>query len=154
MEQLPRAFVVSTFEVLVDDESVLKRLVAEDFDPAERVLLERQPNVSMGRTSARGRAEVLTYHPEHVRVAVETRSEAFLVLSDTFYPGWRAYVDGEEVEIFRANYLFRAVRVPRGSSSVEFRYSPLSYRVGKLLSVIGVIAVGAVWWFRGRSFSG
>lgn len=147
VEQLPRAFIASEFEVFGDEQAVLRRLVSPDFDPARRVLLEQRPEGLESRpdTTDRARAEVVSYRPEHVTVEVESNRDALLVLSDTYYPGWRAYVDGEEIEILRANHLFRAVRIPRGSSLVEFRYVPRAYQIGKLLTLVAAIAIAALW---------
>ena len=64
-----------------------------------------------------------------------------LVLSDTYYPGWRAFVDGVERPILRANHVFRAVVVPTGAREVVFSYEPDSFRYGLLVSV----AAAALW---------
>jgi uncharacterized membrane protein YfhO len=73
-----------------------------------------------------------------VRLAVDTSSDAFLVLTDVWFPGWTATVDGQRVPVYRADYLFRAVRVPSGSHVVEFTFMPESYQRGRLISVIGL----------------
>jgi hypothetical protein len=65
-----------------------------------------------------------------VTVQVATPHESFLVFSDAFYPGWRAYVDGLERPILRGNMLFRVVQVPEGSHDVVFRFEPLSVLLG------------------------
>jgi hypothetical protein len=142
VEQLPRAFIVHQFEVLDDPEAVLRRLVQEGFDPRRTVLLESQPPGSIrgpAAGDARGEAEVISYSPERILIEATTEREGFLVLCDTFYPGWKARVDGEPVPQMNADYLFRAVPVPAGSSVVELRYEPFSYRLGIWLSLLGVV---------------
>ena len=62
-----------------------------------------------------------------------------------FLPGWEASVNDEEVEIFRANFLFRAVRVPVGRSVVDFRYQPRSHDLGKLASLLGLALIQGLW---------
>ena len=64
---------------------------------------------------------------------------AWLVLTDTYYPGWRAYVNGSQAEVVPANYAFRAVRIPKGGSEVVFTYEPASYRLGVF---IGLLSLG------------
>jgi uncharacterized membrane protein YfhO len=64
-----------------------------------------------------------------------------LVLGDNYYPGWKAFVDGREVPIERVDYLFRGVRIGPGASTVEFRYEPLSWRIGWIVSLIALIAL-------------
>jgi uncharacterized membrane protein YfhO len=61
-----------------------------------------------------------------------------LVMSDTFYPGWRAYVDGQPTSVVRANYALRGICLPAGNHEVVFRFEPVLLRVGIVLSVIGL----------------
>ena len=77
-----------------------------------------------------------------MRLQVETEADGFLVLTDTYMPGWRATINGKSTEILRANYAFRAVRIPAGHHDVEFNYQPLSFQIGAYVSVIG-----SVLWF-------
>jgi uncharacterized membrane protein YfhO len=63
-------------------------------------------------------------------------------LTDVYYPGWTASVDGTAVPIHRANYAFRAVAVPPGRHVVEFHYRPASVRYGLLLSLAGALVLG------------
>jgi len=65
----------------------------------------------------------------------------YLVLTDTFYPGWRAYVDGVETPIYQANYLFRAVPLNAGDHEVRFVYRPKSFAVGAALSLTFLLTV-------------
>jgi uncharacterized membrane protein YfhO len=89
-----------------------------------------------------GKVEVVTYEPNSVVLKSETAQDSFLYASDAFYPGWRAYVDGQRTEILRANLAFRAVKVPAGEHTVLFRYVPISFYVGLVLTVIGFILSG------------
>jgi uncharacterized membrane protein YfhO len=85
------------------------------------------------------------------RVAIRTSADAaaWLVLTDAWFPGWRAWVDGREQPVARANYGFRAIWLPAGRHEVEFRYRPRSLTWGAALSLgAAVFAVGLVW--RGR----
>jgi uncharacterized membrane protein YfhO len=68
-------------------------------------------------------------------------------LADVFYPGWKAYIDGQPAEIYRANYLFRAVQVEAGGHLVEFRYEPLSFKLGVGLTCLTliIVAAGVIW---------
>ena len=68
----------------------------------------------------------------------------YLVLADTFYPGWQARIDGERAAILRANYAFRAVALDAGEHEVVFRYRPLSFIVGVACSGISLVGVFVV----------
>ncbi len=90
-----------------------------------------------------------------VRVAVSARAPGRLVLLDTFYPGWKAEVNGRETEIRPANAAFRAVAVPAGRSEVRFRYRPASAVVGGAVSVVSLLVLVAltVLGYRRRRWS-
>jgi uncharacterized membrane protein YfhO len=77
-----------------------------------------------------------------------------LVVSDSYYPGWRAWVDGNSVAIHRVNYGFRGVVVPAGRHTVEMEYEPASFQVGLFLSLAAAAALaawGAALYVRSRS---
>jgi len=80
---------------------------------------------------------------DRIVLAVEGGSGGELILTDSFYPGWQAWVDGEPVSIRRADEAFREVLVPPGMHTVEFRYEPASFRVGLFLSLLTLAALTA-----------
>jgi len=100
-----------------------------------------------GRASARtddGRAVSVTWRedgPTRVILALDAPAPATLTLADSFYPGWRAALDGAPVPIERAGEIFRAVRVPPGRHTVSFEYRPSGFRVGLFLMLLAA-AVG------------
>jgi uncharacterized membrane protein YfhO len=73
-------------------------------------------------------------------VEVDARAPCILVLSDAYYPGWKAKIDGETTEIFPAYYAFRGVLVPAGKHTVEYIYFPLSLKIGLLISAAALFA--------------
>lgn len=96
-----------------------------------------------------GQAQISQESANTVQVAVDAPVGGWLWLADTWYPGWSASIDGEAVEIFRMNYLFRGVWVPAGSEQVTFAYRPTVFQVGLVLTLTGVMSVAAlavVWW--------
>lgn len=78
--------------------------------------------------------------PGEYRLQVDSARKQFLVLSDSFYPGWEASVDGQQVTIHRANQAFRAIVMPAGKHEVEFRYRPKSFLYGAWISGVTLIA--------------
>jgi hypothetical protein len=77
---------------------------------------------------------------------VSSQSTGWLVLSDVWYPGWQAWVDGEIATLERADYLFRAVEVPAGSHQVEFIYRPYSFYIGAVISLITILGLVGYFW--------
>ncbi len=136
---LPRAFLAPRVTSLRNSGSVLARLSAPDFDPLSELLLEEQTDAPQGTQSrAQGAANIIDYQDRQVIVQTVNDEPAFLFLGDSYYPGWKAYVDGQQARLYRADYLFRAVPVPAGEHTVEFRYQPDSLTLG-----IGISAVAA-----------
>ncbi|MHC5079084.1 MAG: YfhO family protein [Planctomycetota bacterium] len=149
---LPRAFVVRDFRVL-DEGAMLRHLASKSFRPDRTVLLEEDPGFlpAKGGGPPTDTAKILAVHPDRVTVKVTAGAEGFLFLGDNHYPGWRATVNGKEAKIFRANYAFRAVRVPEGAGTVvEFTYRPLSFRIGAGLSLFMLLlwGIGFAWILR------
>ncbi|BAL99008.1 MULTISPECIES: YfhO family protein [Caldilinea] len=87
--------------------------------------------------SAQDRAEIIEYDPERVRIRTQSTQPALLVLSDSFYPGWSATIDGRPALIKPVNGLFRGVVVPGGEHEVIFIFEPTGWREGLLLAMAG-----------------
>ena len=142
LDVLPRAYVVHAARVLPDDEAVLATLADPAFDPAREVIVAQigasaSQQVAGRRTQGSpGEGAVIeAYEPERVVVRAELAEPGYLVLGDTHYPGWEAWVDGQPTVILRANLLFRAVALEAGEHVVEFRYRPASLRWGAAISL-------------------
>ncbi len=152
-DALPRAYLVSRFDVCGPEEA-LSRIAAGNFEYQTTVLLEKAPGmVPLSDSPAREPATIVSYSPERVEIQTRSQGERLLVLTDTYFPGWKAFVDGVPTEILRANYLFRAVRVRSGLHTVVFEYQPASFRNGvalSLTSLAGFAVLSAASWFRGR----
>jgi hypothetical protein len=158
LDVLPRAFVVHRARLMEDDESVVAAMRDESFRPDEEVILaEASPrwgaSVSLQATLNPDQVTIISYEPERVIIEADLASEGYLVLTDTYYPGWRAYVDGEESPIIRANLLFRAIGLSAGQHRVEFSYEPASLKIGAAVSsaMLLAIVVGLGWWLARRS---
>ena len=132
---LPRARLVSGAVIAPGDEEGLAALMSDDF-PRDRSIVLPSGEARPPAPGPAGEARISVDEPDRVRVEIEPRTDGWLVLSDSDYPGWRAWVDGEEREILRANVAFRAVAVHPGNRHVVFRYEPLSFRVGRVLAIV------------------
>ncbi len=82
-------------------------------------------------------ASIVSYTPERVVIRARSERPSFLILKDSYYPGWQAAVNGEPAEIVATNLLFRGVPVPAGESEVVFWYGPQSWQTGLRLSLAG-----------------
>ena len=79
-----------------------------------------------------------------VSLQAQAAREGYLVLGETWAPGWHAWLDGREVPVLRANVIHRALRLPAGPHRVEFRYVPAAFRLG-LYGTAAALAVLLAW---------
>lgn len=141
-EAMPRAFIVPEAKVFPRRELVQAELRSPSFDPRKTVLLQEE-TLKTPAGGGRGEARVLAYRSEEVLIrASVSGGGGWLVLSDAFYPGWQATVDGKPVKIYRADYAFRAVPLSEGTHLVHFLYNPSTYRLGRSISLATLLLIG------------
>jgi hypothetical protein len=137
---LPRALVVHRALSAADHEAAWKAVMTPGFDPAREVVVEGDVSVD-----ATPRAPAIIqfdrHTPNELQLRVATSAEGYLVLSEVWYPGWRAWVDGAPAPVLRANYAFRAVYLPPGEHVVRMTYAPSRWPVGLAISATTLIAV-------------
>jgi hypothetical protein len=95
------------------------------------------------------RAEILKLEDTDVKIQTQTAAPAFLVLSDVFYPGWQATIDGQPTKIYQTNYVQRGVKVPAGEHVVEYRFEPMSFKLGAGIS-LAALSLSGYWVWRGH----
>lgn len=143
---LPRAFLVPRLEVIADRATLQDRL-ANGFDDLRQVAFVEAPPPSgfLGEATTLREATVTftADEPEHLRLRVDVPRRSFLFLADQDYPGWQARVNGEPTQILRANYAFRLVEVPAGTSTVEFRFRPSIVLFGAGISLAATLGLAA-----------
>ena len=131
---LPRAWIVHSARQS-EPNKILQTLSRGEADPREMALLEKEtPRLSQPENASEDRVSVVSYGADRIELDVSTGASGLLVLSEIYYPAWRAYVDGEPVSLYRTNYLFRGVPIPEGDHTVELRYESTSLRLGMAIS--------------------
>ena len=142
----PRAFIVYRSQAVADHESAWAAIQAPGFDPAYTVLVEG--GKALAGDASEGRAVITSYSLNEIGLEAEAASEGYLVLSEVYYPGWRAYVDGTEKPLLRANYAFRAVYLEPGLHQVRLTFAPTSWKVGLLIGAATWLAL--LFWGAGQ----
>ncbi len=141
-DALPRAYFAPRAYDAQDNAEAIARLTAPDFDP-------RRETVIMGSETDLPSLDVEDATPSKVwpvtvneqginrlKLTVNAPSAGYVVLTDTFYPGWQATVDGQASDILQANLAFRAVAVKAGRHEINFNYRPLSFTFGLWTSIV------------------
>jgi hypothetical protein len=141
----PRAFMAAGVVVCEDDEEVLRQIRAADCQPLTvfmpRAEIEKLPPEYRGMpgTANTGRPRSVSierYSANRVVMRVQTDNDGLLVLSDTWFPGWTAKINGSSTPVLRVNHTLRAVALNAGNARVEFIYRPLSFIAGIALSAV------------------
>ncbi len=142
-DPLPRTYAVAGVRVAPEPEAYA--LVQQDsFDPRHEVILDQgSPRAPVPSFS--GVTRLLWRRADALAVEADLSEPGYVVVVEAYQSGWRATVDSEPAEVFRANLLFRAVRVPAGHHVVEMAYRPPAAVLGALLSAAGV-SLGVLWW--------
>jgi hypothetical protein len=174
---LPRGWLVKDFRVL-DSNEILWKLNSREFHPDGVVLLEEEPleqknkvgdqtgpplrstnapsppftevGTTRNRGALGGLVQFVSESNNRLKLGVRAAENSFLVLSDTYFPGIKAYVNGKEEKIYRANYAFRAIPLTAGTHEVEFIYDPLSFKVGTIITFLAIISLIGIGWFQRR----
>lgn len=142
MEALGNAWFVDQYQLVDDANQEMEAL--NNFDPSSTVIVDKRFSPYLeGWKPVSDSAAVITlvsYAPNKLNYKSKSTSDQIAVFSDVYYPhGWKAYVDGAEKPHFRANYVLRAMVIPAGDHTLEFRFEPETYFTGEKISLAGSI---------------
>jgi hypothetical protein len=143
----PRTFLVWNADPVTSQDEALQRISEPGFDLRGTVVVEAlaAPIRDLGHSVDRAGAEIVRYDPADVTVSVRDNPQTgLLVLTDTWAPGWEAWVDGSPAPVYRVNGVVRGVMVGLGDHTVRFRYSPSGFAAGVAMALAGLGAVVAL----------
>lgn len=138
-QSLPRTIAVANSIVLHSENDQLETVLSESFDTEDAVIIENglprdTPSDFIGSST------ILSYLPSQVILEANLSAPGYVVLSDTYDPNWKVFVDDREKKVLRANYAFRAVEVPLGLHKIRFSYEPIWITLGLYGTIVGIIA--------------
>ncbi len=154
-EAVPNAYIVTRINFAKSKDEALEKLLAPDVNWFNAAVIESQSaetGRSMERTEANqlalsfpyarvGSAELYRRGSNHQLVFTDSADPGYLIVTEQWFPGWNATLDGNSVPILKANHAFRAVEIPAGKHTVEFRYLPVPFLLGCLLTVMMVLTL-------------
>ncbi len=130
-----------------DIEQAHALILAEDYDPNFLATIENGPEFN---NDGHGVLEVIQYSPNKIKIGVQSSSQALLVLSDMFYPGWQAYIDKTPAIIYRTNGIFRGVLLPEGQHIVTMQFFPKSLQQGLGFFIISILFCVSLVFYKQR----
>jgi len=113
------------------------------FDPSQTALVEEPLTFRLEQSDPFATATIVKHDSMSIEIQTDSRSPAFLVLRDIYYPGWKATIDGVHTHIFRTNYILRGILVPAGGHIIRFDYTPMSFYWGALISTLTLLILAA-----------
>jgi hypothetical protein len=143
---LPRARMVYRYQVASSDSNARDIVKAGQFDYRNSVVLEAGPGFASVETeSIANQVTITRREPARMELDVTTAQAGILVLSEVYYPEWKASLDGQPVAIYPADYFLRGITVPAGTHRIEMYYDGRRARTGLLISIVTfVFALGAL----------
>jgi hypothetical protein len=143
---LPRAFVVHEAVQATSAADAMKRTLDDALDPGRTAVLE-QPLALTPAPDASQSVSVSVINPQESRIDVDTSAAGLLLISEAYYPGWRAEIDGRPATLMRADYALEGLPVEAGRHTVTLSYDPASFKIGvalTLLSVVGLLVIATL----------
>ncbi len=95
---------------------------------------------------------LIEHQPPYLKYESQSSTKGFVVFSEIYYPkGWHAFIDGNEVPLLRADYVLRALEVPAGKHTIEFKFEPKPYTIGNKVTmasgwVLLIVVLGCLGW--------
>ena len=140
---MPMVYIPRTAITVNNQAQRLSMIVAREFQPAQLAIVESATPLTI--ENAVGKATLVSFLPSSVTVRTDMETPGLLVLAQSLLPGWIAEVNGTPTEILRTNHALCGVIVPKGASTIEFRYEPATFRYGAIISAASLTLVLALF---------
>lgn len=143
---LPRVFLASDYKLIHSDQEIITALFSPQLNRRQTLILEEKPQPEP-QEAGEGRVEIARYRSTEIVMQVDTPAPKLLFLSDTYDPGWKAWIDQSPAKIYRADYDFRAIAVPSGRHLVRLSYEPQAFRWAMFIAggVIFILLGGSIY---------
>ncbi len=158
-QALPRVFLVSNYEVRAPLD-ILHAMHDGAFDPRQLVLFDKSPQ-GLGALpgtpvdTTKEHAEITGYKNESIEIKASAATDRLLFMSETWYPDWSATIDGKPTTIYKADYAFRAIKVPAGDHTFKLTFEDPHYKTGRAISLTAnILAIAGLIAGLGSVLSG
>ena len=138
-ETMQRAFIVRDARIIQNKSEIFNVLQDNNFNITEEIILEQNPGVPIHNEGKFENVKIARYTPNRIDLEINMTNPGFLVLSEIWYPGWKAYDNNRKSEVYKTDYALRSIFVVEGEHHISFIYEPESYSIGKKISVLSLI---------------
>jgi hypothetical protein len=135
-DAFPRVFLANKYIVRKDPQQILLTMFTLGNNLKNEVVLEENPNIKLDGS---GSVNIKNYTANKIFIEANSNGNTMLFISDSYNSGWKAFVDGKEAKIYRADFSFKSIVLPKGKHMVEFIFMPLSFYLGLIGAGIGLI---------------
>lgn len=133
---LPRAYFANEVVEVKSDQEEFTKLLDPNFDLGEKATSQEFKFLNRKLTA---KVSFVDYQDQNLTLSAQTDQEAPLILTNVYYPGWKAYIDGQAISIHKVDFMFQSIIVPQGNHKIEFKYQPNSFYNGLYLSLTGLV---------------
>ena len=136
---LPRVFLTTNYITLKSDQEIIDKVFDKNFD-LRTIILEEEPSIQIQKLEENiVEPKIIKYEPNQATFSTNPKNNSLLFLSDAYDADWHSYIDGKKSNILRADYALRAVAVPAGEHTVDFKYQPKAFVIGAIASLSGIL---------------
>jgi len=134
------AWFVENTEIANDANEEIKKM--NNFNPTTTAIIDKRFSKELFKFTKDTTAKInlTSYKPNHLTYTTTSKSNQLAIFSEIYYDkGWNAYIDGKPTTHFRANYILRAMKIPSGKHTIEFKFEPKSWQIGSIISLTSSI---------------
>ncbi|MBM3713820.1 MAG: YfhO family protein, partial [Actinobacteria bacterium] len=113
----------------------------ESFNPNKTALVENPEFKNSFFDTKEAWLQVLQYKNNKIVLKTQSPQDSYLVFSDSYYPGWKAYIDKEETKIYRTNGIIKGIYIPAGNHEIVFSFLPTDFWPGFCVSLISYVSI-------------
>lgn len=140
VNSLPFAWISNNYKVSKDKTDLIYNILSSDSSKME-IVLEENPNITISNNKIEYSISEVKINKNNISLMTNLNGNALLFLSQSYYPGWRAYIDGKETKVLRSNYIFQAIPLISGKHAINFHFDPISFKIGRLISVVTFVVL-------------
>lgn len=140
---MSRFFLVHNYQVAKSNK-IFKKITSSNFQPSKVVFLEGNPKLKNYQPFNKAKLKIIKYSDTEIKLKAHLDGDGFLFISQNFYPGWQAKVNGKDTPIYRANYAFQAIHLKKGTNLVELNFKPKLIKAGLVVSLIITIIIALI----------